>query len=227
MKRQVKQSFRMRTQSPSFNEERLFWSRGYEHIIGIDEVGRGAFAGPVVAAAVVFPKTILQVSHPLLAEINDSKLLSPEKRKVLAQFIMSTAFFHSIAVVPVSIINKHGIAKASFAAFRRVLADTRKAIDPSQMFVLSDGFAVPYVKKLNRMRQKAIIKGDRTSVSIAAASIIAKVHRDDLMEKLHSKFDAYNFRQNKGYGTLEHRLMIKKYGLCRLHRTSFQLDKFL
>ena len=227
MKSLIKQSSRMKTLSPSFEEEQHLWRNGYEYVVGIDEVGRGAFAGPVAAAAVVFPKSILQTSDGLLSEINDSKLLLPERRKILSVFIQRSALFHTIAVVPVSVINKYGIGKASYVAFRRVIAEACRAIDPVRIFVLSDGFAIPYVKSVGTTRQKAIIKGDRISKSIAAASILAKVHRDNLMEQLHGKFENYNFKQNKGYGTREHRMMIKKYGLCKLHRKSFDLDKFL
>jgi len=212
---------------PSFEEEQILWNNGYEHVIGLDEVGRGAFAGPVVVAAVVFPKSILTEKNPLLFAITDSKLLLPKKREQLATYISSTCLFSSISTVSVAVINKIGIGKATNVAFRNVLADACSILDPLRIFALIDGFGIPYSKKCNHLRQKAIIKGDRLSYSIAAASILAKVHRDRLMTEYHPKFAVYNFLQNKGYGTKDHRDMIKKNGLCKLHRTSFNLQRFL
>jgi ribonuclease HII len=212
---------------PSFDEELTLWSSGFEFVVGVDEVGRGAFAGPVVAAAVIFPKSIITTNDPLLKDINDSKLLLPKKRQQLVTYITSVCLFSSIATIPVATINKIGIGKAAHIAFRKVLADTCRTFDSTKLYALIDGFGIPYARVVNKSRQKALIKGDRRSVSIAAASIIAKVYRDRLMEKYHTQFAEYNFAQNKGYGTKEHRNIIRMNGLCKLHRTSFNLQRFL
>jgi ribonuclease HII len=212
---------------PSFNEEQLLWGKGYEYVAGIDEVGRGAFAGPVVAGIVIFSKDILTRKDPPLYEINDSKLLHPKKRKELAIYIKNIALFSEICAVPVSIINKIGVGKASYLAFRRLLSAAQARLETNTLYALVDGFHIPYVRGVNKKSQKPIVKGDRLSVSIAAASIIAKVYRDNLMNEYHHQYKIYNFIRNKGYGTKFHRDVIKVNGLCKLHRTSFDLEKFL
>ncbi|HSX40689.1 MAG TPA: ribonuclease HII [Candidatus Saccharimonadales bacterium] len=207
---------------PDFSFEKNLWDSGYL-VIGADEVGRGAFAGPVVTAAVVFPKNFV-IKDKRLSEINDSKLLSAQKREMLAKLIKEHALFYEIVSVNVGIINRVGIGKATHMAFRKAVKDICK--NNTSCYLLIDGFYVKYVKTLGLKKQKAIIKGDRKSISIAAASIIAKVYRDDLMRKLHKKHPQYQFGENKGYGTKEHRNALKTYGLCPLHRTSFSLNKF-
>jgi ribonuclease HII len=200
---------------PTFNEEYSLWERGYTTVAGIDEVGRGAFAGPVVAAAVILPR-----NFPYQTEINDSKLLAAEKREQLSSIIRLYAVSYAIAEVSLIEVNRLGIGKAAQKAFSQAVGKLK--IHPD--FLLIDAFKLD---KPHRLQQKAIIHGDALSVSIAAASIIAKVYRDRVMGKLHLSFPEYNFAENKGYGTDHHRKMIKKYGLCPLHRTSFALQKFL
>jgi ribonuclease HII len=200
---------------PTFTEERFYWDQGYDNIAGVDEVGRGCFAGPVVAAAVILPK-----DFNVTTEINDSKLLSPKKRTKLAEIITKYALSFSIAEISVEIINKIGIGKASQKAFYKAI----KSLTIKPDFILIDAF---YIKNLKRKTQKPIIHGDNKSISIAAASIIAKVHRDSLMTNLHEDFPPYNFCQNKGYGTKTHQEAIKKFGLTTIHRSSFNLTKFL
>jgi ribonuclease HII len=198
--------------NPSFKQEKLLWKKGLEKIVGLDEVGRGAFAGPLVAAAVILPKKFK------INGIKDSKLLTPAKRQVLSEYIIKNSVAYSISKVNLSFINKYGVGKATHQAFRNCL----KNIDFD--FVLVDGYQI---KNYDKRLQKGIIHGDNISVSIAAASIIAKVYRDNLMKKLHKQFPEYNFLKNKGYGTKYHREALKKHGLCKLHRTSFNLQKFL
>lgn len=194
---------------PTFTEELIHWNRGIENVIGLDEVGRGAFAGPIVAAGVIFKPNF---QHNFLDEVNDSKLLKPKLREKLSELIKQNSIWE-IAEVELDFINREGIGKANFEVFSKIL---KKLIPKlSNHFILVDGF------DLKLPNQKAIIKGDSKSISIAAASIIAKVHRDSLMTKLHDKFPDYNFAQNKGYGTLEHRIAIKKFGICDHHRTAF------
>lgn len=219
---------------PTFQEETKLWKKNYKFVIGIDEVGRGAFAGPVTVGAVVFDKKT-SCSNSFLAEINDSKLLGPHKRKKLSSEIKKLTIHWSITSVGVSTINKLGIGKATQIAFRKSVGEIQNKLNlfdysnnrNNKLFLLADGFYIPFLRGLPIKNQKAIIKGDQKSISIAAASIIAKVHRDNFMKRLHKRFPVYSFAKNKGYGTKEHRLAIKKHGLSKIHRTSFSLDKFI
>jgi ribonuclease HII len=200
---------------PTFSEENLLWQNGYKNIAGVDEVGRGCFAGPVVAAAVILPSDFNATD-----EINDSKLLSPLKRTKLAKIIRDYATSFAIAEISVEVINEFGIVKATQKAFYQAI----KSLSVSPDYILIDAF---YIDNLDRKNQKPIIHGDGLSISIAAASIIAKAYRDELMQQLHEKYPSYNFYQNKGYGTKKHRDAIKTFGLCDLHRKSFNLTKFI
>lgn len=200
----------MRIQSkPTFTEELTYWNQGIQNVIGLDEVGRGAFAGPIVAAGVIFKP---HFKNDFLKRVNDSKLLKPKLREELSELIKANSVWE-IAEVDLDFINREGIGKANFEVFKRVLEKLIPKL--SSHFILVDGF------DLKISNQKAIVKGDSKSFSIAAASIIAKVYRDKLMTNFHEKFPDYNFRSNKGYGTLEHRSAINKLGLCDLHRTAF------
>jgi ribonuclease HII len=214
--------------TPSFESEKFFWDQGYDVVVGIDEVGRGAFAGPVAAAAVVFsPDCVTENTSNIISQINDSKLLTAEKREMLSAWIVQNCAFSTVAIISVSIINTFGIHKATFQAFRSVLRSVNTQYPRKKVFVLADGFHIPYVRGVGKQRQKAIIKGDQKSVTIAAASIIAKVQRDALMRNYHSQYKIYNFFKNKGYGTKEHRHAIRTHGLSELHRASFDLVKYL
>ena len=200
---------------PTFKYEQQLWEKGLEFIAGVDEVGRGCFAGPVVAAAVILPSDFHATD-----KINDSKKLSPKVRVELSKIIKENALAFSISEVSVEVINDVGIGKAAQQAFVNAIA--RLKIKPDH--ILIDAFMIQALQKGN---QTAIIHGDGISISIAAASIIAKVYRDELMQKLPKDYNIYDFFTNKGYGTKKHRDAIGKYGLCDLHRTSFNLEKFL
>ena len=201
--------------SPSLIFEKKLWKQGFKSIVGIDEVGRGSFAGPVVVGAVVFsPDCIIPEG------VADSKLLKPRQRVKLAKEIKEFAKSTAVAEIAVPKINKFGIGKATQMAYRLVIRNLN--INPD--FVLIDAF---YIKHFNRKNQKAIKAGDKICTSIAAASIIAKVYRDNLMKKLHKIYPQYGFAKHKGYGTKLHQEAIKKFGLSRLHRKSFNLEKFL
>lgn len=202
-------------QLPSFEFEKQLWQQGKNFIAGVDEVGRGAFAGPVVAAAVILPPDFSATN-----EIDDSKRLSPKKREKLAKIIKQFAVSYSIAEISVKHINAKGVGKASQMAFRKAVRGLTSPPD----FILIDAF---YIQHLKRKYQRPIIHGDTISISIAAASIIAKVYRDALMEQLSKQFVHYAFAANKGYGTEEHQTAIKQHGLCGAHRTSFSLQRFL
>lgn len=201
--------------TPTLRLEKSLWKKGFHHIAGLDEVGRGCFAGPVVVGAVVFPKDL-----QMIAGLADSKLLKPRQREKLTESIKEQALAWSVAEVSVTAINKLGIGKATQMAFRKAL----RLLSVQADFVLIDAF---YIKHLNRKRQRAVKDGDKICASISAASIIAKVYRDKLMKRLHKKYPKYGFAKHKGYGTKRHQEAIKKYGLSRIHRKSFNLEKFL
>ncbi len=195
--------------------EQKLWQKGFNLVCGIDEVGRGCFAGPVVVGAVIFPKDFDQYKG-----IADSKLLTEPQRKNLADHIKKLSLDWAIGEVGVDIINKVGIGKATQLAFAQVV----KQLQNFPEHILIDAF---YINEIEKKIQSPIKKGDQLSISIAAASIIAKVYRDELMKKLSKQFPNYLFEQNKGYGTKAHRELMKKYGISPLHRTSFNLEKFL
>jgi len=197
---------------PDLSIENSLWQKGYKYIAGIDEVGRGSWAGPVVAAAVILPKNFY-IPHIF----GDSKMLKPKIRESLDKFIRAKAVSYCISEISVSEINKFKIGKASQMAFRKCLKDLKVRPD----YILIDAF---YIKRVNRKNQLAIKKGDEKSATIAAASIIAKVYRDTLMKKLSKKFNQYGFGKHKGYGTKAHQEAIKKHGFSRIHRTSYNLD---
>lgn len=228
----------MRTpKRPTFREELALRKRGIDYVIGVDEVGRGAFAGPVIAAAVVLDPTRKELEG---IGIHDSKLLRPQKRHQLAKEIKAKSMAWSIAEVGVLAINRVGIGKATQMAFRKTIKKllhcsivqiangNNPAIQQfNNCYVLVDGFHIRYLKGIGLRNQKAIVKGDQKSLSIAAASIIAKVHRDRILKRLSRKYPHYGFGRHKGYGTREHQKALRKHGLTKIHRTSFNLAKFL
>lgn len=199
---------------PNFSFEKPVWKKGFKAIAGVDEVGRGSFAGPVVAGCVVFSP---EVKIPKEIVINDSKLVSPKRRLIASDWIKGNAISWGIGEGSVAQINKFGIKKATEIAFRKAI----KKVSPD--YLLIDAFYIPYVKGLRRKNQMAIVKGDTKSLSIAAASIIAKVYRDKLMTALSKKpkYKKYKWGKNKGYGTRLHRNAIKKYGITKYHRKDF------
>lgn len=200
---------------PTFNYELIHWNNGLQFVAGVDEVGRGCFAGPVVAGAVILPAHFSKTD-----KINDSKKLSAKVRKELSEIIKEYALAYAIAEISVSVINKVGIGKAAQMAFAKAVSDLKKAPE----HILIDAFPI---ESIALHVQTPIIKGDSLSISIAAASIIAKVYRDELMETLHPQYEAYDFATNKGYGTKKHREAIGMHGLSDIHRTSFNLSKFV
>lgn len=200
------------------------WSQN-KLVVGVDEVGRGAFAGPIVAAAVIMPKDFTFPLQSLLTEVNDSKQVKPQLRLKLSDEIKKHALYWSVDEVGVSIINTSGIGKANRIVFRKVIANVikqAKLLNSSQEFhLLVDGFHVKFVREIGLKHQKAIIRGDEKCFSIAAASIIAKVYRDKLMKGYHKKFPNFGFGRNKGYGTTFHRDALSNYGLTKIHRVAF------
>lgn len=186
------------------------FERRYEHlgyVCGIDEVGRGPLAGPVVAGAVILPKDC-QILY-----LNDSKQLSAKKREELYDIIMAEAVSVGLGFVGPERIDEINILQATYEAMRQAIGK----LDPAPAVLLNDAVTIPGVN----IRQVPIIKGDAKSVSIAAASIVAKVTRDRLMEQYDEVFPEYGFAGNKGYGAAAHIEALKKYGPTPIHRRSF------
>lgn len=193
--------------------EKSFFDQGYSLIGGIDEAGRGPLAGPVVAACVVVGPDF-KIDHPDLELIADSKKLTPKKREYLFHIIKEKALAVEIGVVNNSTIDKINILQATFLAMRRAIDKLGLAPD----YILTDGnFKIPKVKT----PQSAIIGGDATVWTIAAASIIAKVSRDWMMTEIDKEYPQYQFAKHKGYGTKLHMDLLLKHGPCPLHRFSF------
>lgn len=195
----------------------------FTHIIGCDEVGRGCLAGPVVAAAVIFNSLeILEKNLNWAKEIKDSKLLSPNKRSELALHIKQSAVTWGIGVVTPQRIDQINIHNASLLAMKKAVEHVEKQVAKKprpKNFICVDGkFIIP---NLQNYTQEAVVGGDNKVFSISAASILAKVYRDELMVKLHKKFPEYSLSKHKGYATLEHRTAIKQHGLSSIHRISF------
>ncbi len=187
--------------------EKNHWEKGKLHIVGIDEVGRGPLAGPVVAAAVILPKEFQLIG------IDDSKKLSKEKREEFYEHIIEQSLDYNIGIIEPSEIDQINIFQATKKAMRLALNGLSKDIEHILIDAMQlEGLAYP---------SDSIIKGDQKSISIAAASIVAKVTRDRLMEELHLSHPHYDFHKNSGYGTRAHIEAIKKYGLTKHHRRSF------
>lgn len=203
---------------PNFSFEKRKWRKGFKFVAGVDEVGRGSFAGPVMAGCVVFEK---KVEIPDEIRIDDSKKLRPLERRKVSKWIKENALTWGIGETPVSVINRLGMAKATKMAFRRAIDDANKRLNRRINFLLIDAFFIPYVRGLRRKNQLAIVNGDEKSFSIAAASIVAKVERDKKMLRFSRQYPRYGWGRNKGYGTRQHREALKKYGTTRLHRKAF------
>jgi len=178
---------------------------------GCDEAGRGCYAGPVFAAAVILSK---KFRHP---DLNDSKQVAVEKRFELRTYIEKHAIACAVAMVDHEEIDVINILRASFKAMHKAL----DALNAQPQLLLIDGNRfTPY----KTVPHRCIVDGDATYASIAAASILAKTYRDEYMINLHQEFPQYNWKSNKGYGTLEHRTAIDQFGLCKYHRRSFDID---
>jgi len=236
---------------PNIYYEKKLWNRGFKFIAGVDEVGRGCFAGPVVAAAVVFVKnSIFQL--PILTKtnekifINDSKKLTEKRREASEKWIKENAVTWGTGEASVAEINRLGMGKATKTTFRRAVANANIRLHKKIEYLLVDAFYIPYIsgfpkgnnkgikgsKKPNindsKSKQLAIINGDEKSISIAAASIVAKVYRDNLMIKIgkRNQYKIYDWPQNKGYASKTHRQAILKHGITKHHRKQF-VDTFL
>lgn len=236
----------MNKKLPDFHFEKSLWRKGYI-VIGVDEVGRGALAGPLYVGAVCFYKddsTKISpqvnsfkesdssdihfrrnfVSSSVIVEhlgIDDSKKLSAKNRERLAKIIKKQALAYSISCVSSSIINRFGIVEATKKAIRKAVKSIVSRINNTKIFLLVDAFYVKHIRSIGLRNQLAIVHGDEKSISIAAASIVAKVARDDYMINLSKRYKLYRWQHNKGYGTKKHIEAIKKYGKLKFHRELF------
>jgi len=235
---------------PTTEKEEQLLRVGHRRIAGVDEVGRGPLAGPVVAGSVIFnfPLKFKVLSEQLRSQklkvesqkddgrkndgcsmlrvpcsmklIRDSKLLSEKQRWEAYKWILENAVAWGIGIVSHREIDEMGIRMASLLAMEKAVQEMSQVPD----VILIDGRDIMNPSRIN-IYQEAIVKGDRDIFSIATASIIAKVTRDEIMKKIDKKFPQYDFAKHKGYGTMEHRKCIEKYGLCEIHRKSFRLHK--
>lgn len=198
-----------------YNLHMLDYEKKYKglKIAGIDEAGRGPLAGPVVCACVIMPME----EDKIIEGINDSKKITPKKREKLYENIVNTAISYSIVEVDEQTIDEINILQATRLGMKKALESLSQRPD----IVLID-----YVKIDTDLPQDSIVKGDMLSYNIAAASILAKVYRDRLMNRLNEEYPIYGFARHKGYGTKEHITTLKKYGKCPIHRDSF-IKKFI
>jgi ribonuclease HII len=198
---------------PTVEEELKLLRAGHRTIAGVDEVGRGCWAGPVVAAAVVLPQVVLEQPE-LLAGVDDSKALTALQRERLAKLILALADEWAIGATPAHVIDTHGILPATRLAMQVALLQLPRPADALLIdAVRLEGWPCP---------QQSLIKGDARCLSIAAASIVAKVARDRLMAELGCRAPAYGFEQHKGYGTIVHARALRAYGPSEQHRRSFR-----
>ncbi|MFZ4680695.1 MAG: ribonuclease HII [Flavobacterium sp.] len=182
----------------------------FEIECGTDEAGRGCLAGPVTAAAIILPKNFE------LSLLNDSKQLSEKTREKLKPIIEEKAISFSVTHLEPLIIDEINILNASIKAMQNSILK----LDPLPNYIIIDGNRF---KPINNIPFSTIIKGDSKYMSIAAASVLAKTYRDEYMNRIHEEFPMYNWKQNKGYPTIEHREAIRKYGVTKYHRMSFRL----
>lgn len=195
---------------PSLVEENSLKFQGYRFIAGIDEAGRGALAGPVVAAAVILPQL---ADFPRLRSVRDSKEISPAKRDYLFSLIKEETTAIGIGIIPPETIDSIGILSATKVAMCQAV----EQLSCSPDFLLIDGLTIPQIPT----PQKGIIKGDKLCLSIACASIVAKVSRDHIMVELEQRYPGYGMSQHKGYGTKQHFSCLQQRGPSNIHRYSF------
>lgn len=193
---------------PDYEFEKAAVNSGFSCICGVDEAGRGPLAGPVCAAAVILPE------GAVIEGLDDSKKLTEKKREKLYDIIKETAVAYSVAYGTLEEIENVNILEATYLAMNRAI----EGLSVKPDFALIDGNRVPRGIKIPC---ETIVKGDSKSMSVAAASVLAKVTRDHLMLEYDKKYPEYNFKKHKGYGTKEHTELIKQYGPCEIHRLSF------
>jgi ribonuclease HII len=191
-----------------FSFDKRFYDKGFQFIAGIDEAGRGPLAGPVVAAAVIFPKDII------ISDLNDSKQLSEKKREKLFDIIKEKALAYSVEVVDNTIIDQINILQSTFLAMSKAIS---KLQYKPGLCLVDGNHKIPNID----FNQEAIVSGDAKSACVAAASILSKVTRDRLMLEYAKLYPVYEFEKHKGYGTKKHIEVLKKQGACPIHRVTF------
>lgn len=221
---------------PNFSFEKKLWKKGFKVVVGLDEVGRGAFAGPLVVGGVAFKKEITPE-----VKVNDSKKLTSLQREKSDKWIKDNCLGFSTSQISAKRIDKMGLTKATHSGFRRVVKNIENSLHTGVDYLIIDAFYIPYIRGLRMpikkrrfdrktgkvsdflSRQLALINGDSRSFSVASASIVAKVYRDKLMKELGKKagYRKYSWESNKGYGTKRHKTAIRKYGLTKYHRRTF------
>jgi ribonuclease HII len=206
----------MRVDPDTYFESEL-WQSGLLHVAGLDEAGRGALAGPVAVGAVILPndKTLLSGT---LAGVRDSKQMTPLERESLAPRIKETALTWSVAFAAAEEIDSQGIVQATRLAALRALQDLSL---PPQYLLTDFRLELPHLD----ISQTALVRGDALCLSIAAASVLAKTARDELMRGLDSQYKGYGLKKHKGYGTQAHRSALKRLGYSPIHRRSFQVKE--
>lgn len=203
----------MMTIQPTLNAERLFWDEGYMHIAGLDEAGRGAWAGPVYAAATIWPQ--MDKVPEALRTIRDSKTLSARQRDAAFEQIIASTVAVGVGYAKAEEIDARGIVPATRLAMRRAL----DMLNVSSQALIIDALALPTVT----LPQRSFPRADTQSLSVAAAGIVAKVSRDRWMvEEAEHAFPGYGFAQHKGYGTVQHRETLQALGVCGIHRRTFK-----
>lgn len=201
---------------PTFHIEKTLYRQGYRSIAGVDEAGRGAWAGPIVAAAVILPKNFSSLQWKL----KESKQLTPQNREKFFRLITAQAISYGVSIVDNEFIDKNGISKANV----RVLVESAKNLSPKPDYVLFDLFKGSFNFYTSF---QMFVHGDSCIASIAAASILAKVTRDCIMKKEGQVYPQYTFAKHKGYGTALHQSQINEHGLCLIHRRSYSPMKYL
>lgn len=203
-------------ETPTFEYEQQYWSQGIKYVAGIDEAGMGALAGPVIASAVIFSQNILPIFSEIFAKIpvRDSKLLSPRQREKAAKAIKVHAHAWAIGSASAQEIDSLNIRAASHLAMQRAIA----ALHTTPDILMIDGTPAQISKTIPTV---CIVKGDQLSYSIAAASVLAKVARDSLMQELAIQFPSYGFASHKGYGAQLHMAALQTYGITEHHRRTY------
>jgi len=191
-----------------FSFDEAFYGKEINSIAGVDEAGRGPLAGPVVAAAVVLPRGLI------IPDLKDSKQLSAKKRKILFGIIKKKALAYAVGIVNSEIIDEINILQATFLAMHNAVVKLKVKPD---LCLIDGNREVPGLF----CNQKAVVSGDAKSASVAAASILAKVSRDEIMLEYAKVYSVYDFEKHKGYGTRRHIEALRKYGVCPIHRTTF------
>ena len=198
---------------PTLEFEQALWNGGFSCVAGIDEAGRGAWAGSVCAATVILPRT------PHLARtlrgVRDSKQMTPLQREAWAPHIKEIALAWSVGFASAEEIDTIGILPATKLAATRAI----ESLSLSPDYLITDYLIFPKIP----LPQTALVKGDRRSLTVAAASVLAKTARDALMRELDGKYPGYGFARHKGYGTLQHRAALAQWGMCSIHRKSFAI----